>query len=192
MTKNEFEQGFKAIHSSLIIYIMKHGNVSRDDAHDIAQLAAFNSFKYLVIKNNQINCSLKTFIYTVARNELVDNIRRNKINSKYEINFSSFESDSNNFNIEEHLKSETFDECYDHAANGATQVELYKLLLSLKDKSKEYYDTLCLNVIHDVGYKECSSILNVPIGTIKSRIFKAKHFLKENLPETLKEMKTSK
>ena len=191
MTKKEFEQEFKKIHSSLITYIMKYGKINRDDAYDIAQLAAYNSYKYLVVRNNHITCSLKTFVYTVARNELVDNIRRNKINSKHELNFSSFKSEDSNFNIEELLKSEAFDECYDYAADNATQVELYKLLLLLKDKSKDYYDTLCLYVIHGKEYKECSSILNVPIGTIKSRIFKAKQFLKENLSETLKDMKTS-
>lgn len=87
MTKKEFENNFKEIHQSLITYIMKYGKVNRDDASDIAQLAAFNSYKYLVIKNNKINYSFKTFVYTVARNELVDNIRRNIIKSKYERNF---------------------------------------------------------------------------------------------------------
>lgn len=191
MTKKEFEQEFKKLHPSLITYIMKYGKVNRDDACDIAQLAAYNSYKYLVVNKNHITCSLKTFMYTVARNELVDNIRRNKINSKHEINFSSFKSEDDNFNIEEILKSETFDECYDYVSDVAIQEELFKLLLSLRDKSKEYYDTLCLNVIHEKEYKECSNILNVPIGTIKSRIFKARKFLNENMPDTLKELKTS-
>ena len=191
MTKKEFEQEFKKLHPSLITYIMKYGKVNRDDACDIAQLAAYNSYKYLVVNKNHITCSLKTFMYTVARNELVDNIRRNKINSKHEINFSSFKSEDDNFNIEEILKSETFDECYDYVSDVAIQEELFKLLLSLRDKSKEYYDTLCLNAIHEKEYKECSNILNVPIGTIKSRIFKARKFLNENMPDTLKELKTS-
>ena len=189
MTKKEFEINFKMIHPSLITYIMRYGKLNKDDALDIAQLAAYNSFRYLVIRNKQITCSFKTFVYTVARNELVDNIRKNIIKSKREMNFSSFKSEDSSFNIEDILKSESFDECFDKAAEDATQVELYKLLLFLKSKHKDYYDTICLHVIHEMGYKECASILNVPIGTIKSRIFKGKQYLKENLPETLKELK---
>ncbi len=188
MTKKEFEHEFKKIHSSLITYIMKYGKINRDDACDIAQFTAYNSYKYLVVRNNHINYSFKTFVYTVARNELVDNIRRSRINSKHELNFSSFKSEDNNFNIEELLKSEAFDECYDKALNKVANDELCKLLLDLKDKSKTYFETLCLNLIYEKDYKECAEILNIPIGTVKSRIFKAKKFLKDNVFDSFRDI----
>lgn len=187
MTKKEFENKYKESHQSLITHLMKHGNISRDDAYDVAQMAALKCFKYLILRNKTIACSFKTFIFTIARNELVNCIRSNTINNKKETNFSTFCIYEKNLNIDEILKPDILDECYDNALNSVGNEELCKLLLQLKEKSKTYFDTVCLYLIHEKDYKECAEILKIPIGTVKSRIFKARQYLRENALESFKD-----
>lgn len=46
-----------------------------------------------------------------------------------------------------------------------------------------YKDVINLRYILDYDYKEIANILNIPLGTVKSRLNKAKSILKESLKE---------
>jgi len=52
-----------------------------------------------------------------------------------------------------------------------------ELFSDLKDNV--HIETFKLNVIEEIDYKDIAIQLNIPLGTVKSRIFKAKKLLQE-------------
>ncbi len=53
-----------------------------------------------------------------------------------------------------------------------------KLLRAIQDLSKEKQDIIRLFYVEEYSLKEISSFLQIPIGTVKSRLFKAREKLK--------------
>jgi len=53
-----------------------------------------------------------------------------------------------------------------------------KLLIAIKGLSKEKQDIIRLFYVEEYSLKEISSFLKIPIGTVKSRLFKARENLK--------------
>lgn len=194
MTKKEFDKQYNENLGKLISYIMRYAKISFDDAIDVAQTCSINAYKYLVIKNISISYTFKTFIFTCARNEVIDFIRRSKINNKNEISYTSFLSDSfdSDVQLEDIFRTDLNDNVFESVCGDDLKVKLQNYIKSFEDKYPQYFSTFILYALEDKSYNECAEILNIPIGTVKSRIFKAKCILKNNMPETLKEMILSK
>jgi RNA polymerase sigma factor (sigma-70 family) len=189
MTNKEFDKQYKDILGNLIAYLMKYSKCSFDDAFDVSQTVAINAYKYLVLNKKVITCSFKTFMYTCARNELVDFVRRHKINNKKEINYSSFFNDStdSDFQVEDIFRTNLTDTTSQIVCNNETFKDLHRCIENLNATHPEYFSAFKLHLFEDLAYKECAEELNIPIGTVKSRIFKARDILKKNISETLKE-----
>lgn len=47
--------------------------------------------------------------------------------------------------------------------------------------SEEHRDVVILHEMHGMTYQECADILNIPVGTVKSRLFNAFRRLRESL-----------
>lgn len=73
--------------------------------------------------------------------------------------------------IEKNVGSESIEEV------GKTVLKK-KLLSAIKDLSKEKQDVIRLFYVEEYTLKEISSFLKIPIGTVKSRLFKAREQLK--------------
>ena len=194
MTKKEFDKQYNENLGKLISYIMRYAKISFDDAIDVAQTCSINAYKYLVIKNISISYTFKTFIFTCARNEVVDHIRRNKINNKIEVNYSSFLTDNfdHDIQLEDIFRKDLTDTTGEEVCDADLKLSLQNYIKSFEATHPEYFSAFTLFSLYGKSYKECAEELNVPIGTIKSRIFKAKIILRDNMPETLKEFLLSK
>lgn len=194
MTKEEFDQLYNSHLRNLIGYLMRYGKVSLDDAYDIAQISAINAYKYLVVNKKVINYTFKTFLYTCARNELVDQVRRHKVKNKQEINYSSFINNISNedMQVEDLLKQDSKDTTSEEVCSSYIKEKIQEYIMSYEKTHPEYFSAFTLYSLENKSYKECAEILNIPIGTVKSRIFKAKSLLKSNWPETLDQCILSK
>ena len=194
MTKKQFNKLYKDHLGGLVAYLMRYAKINFDDAIDVSQTCSINAYKYLVINNKEISCSFKTFLYTCARNEVVDFIRRNKINNKNEINYSSFLSHNsdNDLQLEDIFRTDLDDTTFNEVCSNEMIISLQNYIKSFKTAHPEYLSVFTLYSLENKSYKECAEILNIPIGTVKSRIFKAKNILQNNMPETLKESIISK
>ena len=193
MTEKEFNSLFESHRISLTKYVQRYGGLTLDDADDIVQITAFKAYNYCIVRKKEIGIYFKTWIYKIAINTLSDLTRSNKIKSKKEIFFSDISKDETNEAILEYCLNMNAENNISHdiLVDKDFKKELYKHIDSLKSKQPEAYETLCLHIFENKDYKECADICNVPIGTVKSRIFRAKDYLSKNIPETLKEYLTS-
>ena len=122
------------------------------------------------IKNQdswQKNASIKTWLSIIATNMYFDmfRVKYNKYEDVINSNdmFFIFDKKINDF-TEEYCSNQCTNQIYDYL---------------FKNVQKDVYlQTFLLYAYDDLEYNEISEIQNIPIGTVKSRIFKARQKLK--------------
>ncbi|MGM0607225.1 MAG: RNA polymerase sigma factor [Candidatus Muiribacteriota bacterium] len=135
-------------------------------AEDILQQAFIKAYRYLNKWDN--SRGLKNWLYMIARNCFYDYVKKEK-----KINFVSMHD------LEFFLSAdETGPE--KEAMNREEVREVVKKIYTLKPK---YAEILILRYIEDLSYEEISQILQLPLGTVKIRIHRAREKLIQAIPE---------
>lgn len=129
-----------------------------DDARDLFQETVFKALKNK--DKFRLGTNFKAWIMTLMRNTFINEYRRKKRH-----NVTSAPSDSFHF---EASKSNT--NIINLGTSNLEMEELDKMMASIDEKLSEPF--LMYYVGH--SYQEISDKLNVPLGTIKSRIFFAR------------------
>jgi RNA polymerase sigma-70 factor (ECF subfamily) len=140
-----------------------------DYVDDISQEVFISVYKKL--HHFRFESQFTTWLYRITVNKCYDHIRKTKVKnffhtiSEDEEDKISFNEDPDNFDLKELIQSAI-----------SKLPEKLKTPLILRD-----YDGL--------SYQEISDILDAEIGTVKSRIFRARESLKKILEPYLKDMK---
>lgn len=160
--KNSF-QTLIEMHKSQILskIVVLSGN--EYDANDILQETYIKA--YTKIDLYQKNTSFAAWLYTIARNIFIDNIRKNALNTTVEINDFN-QTEINDTEEEQWVKKED---------------DITNLENAIKHLPKEYRDVLNMYFFLDMSYINISEKMNVPIGTIKTWIHRAKKELQETI-----------
>lgn len=151
---------------------------SREESEDIAQEAFIRLYRYKHLYREVGKFS--TWFYTIAINIARTNIRKKSriktmsINNFYKDNDKDYELTS---------KVTLPDE--DANAVGENYY-IQKAIDSLDDIHKE---VIILRDVQDLEYDEISKILNLPLGTVKSRINRARESLKATMQKFYKAKK---
>lgn len=165
MEKIDFTRGILAIEQDLHRFAYKLTS-DRDSANDLVQdcmlQALNNQDKFTHAKN------LKGWMYTIMRNIFVNNYRRtvremNIMDVTYSIHQQSMVEDDD---------SDRFELAYD-------MKQLYSVIRSIPDDLKVPFQMF----VSGFKYREIAEKLDLPIGTVKSRLF----FIRKRLKEELKD-----
>ena len=155
---------------------------SPDDASDLAQEVFIKMYRTLSTFDTT-RASFMTWVTTVTRNLLVDHFRK----GKYDRVTDSL--DATPGNQEEGLT--LADQLEDQNPNPETRVrsqEVQKLVHeALKRLSPELREAVILRDLQDLDYKDIAKVLNVPEGTVKSRINRGRTELARLLQRTYKQ-----
>lgn len=143
---------------SIYNYLRYHIN-NDEDVKDVIQdvmLSVYNG-----IKNYQGNSSFKTWVLSITRKKVADFYRL-----KYAQNTVPL-SDNDNY----------IDSQFTH---NTSRLSIYAIIEKLPQLDR---DLIHLAFIQEQSYKEIAEILDIPIGTVKSKI----HYIKEKLKPLLLE-----
>ena len=143
-----------------------------DSAQDLAQ----DTLLKVYIKKDSYKeiAKFSTWIYTIASNLAKTELRKLKRRQTYSI--SDLSTDDREFVI--HRKDEdSFEDIEDTHVSGAI---LEKSLMNLDE---EFRNIIILRDIQELSYDEISKILQIPLGTVKSRINRGRFKLKDILKE---------
>ncbi|HZJ41092.1 MAG TPA: sigma-70 family RNA polymerase sigma factor [Candidatus Saccharimonadales bacterium] len=151
----------------LLRYIRRISNVGLEEAEDILQ----NIFIKVYLNLNDFDNSLKfsSWVYRIAHNEVIDNYRKRKARPQLldiDIKDSQIKELAGDTNIlEEFVRQELKQEI----SVAISQIDI------------KYQEIIILKYIEEKDYQEISDIIKKPLGTVASRMNKAKAELKKVL-----------
>lgn len=143
-----------------------------DDAADAAQEVFIRVYRS--IGNFKEQSFLSTWIYRITVNVCTDLLRKNsKHNNNLSINAHMDSDSEQEFDIKDDSISPS-----EQAELNETQREVRNAISALKE---EHRVILTLFDIHGFPYDKISNMLDIPIGTVKSRLSRARLALKKEL-----------
>lgn len=149
---------------------------NKDDAEDLTIEAFGRAFKK--IEQYSPDYAFSTWLFKIASNNAIDFIRK----KKQAIMFSLDNKTSSDGDAEKHsanLKAGVLDP--EESFIRKQKIEIIRVLVdSLKPKYKEMIE---LFYFQEMSHEEISQKLNLPIGTIKAQLFRARDLLFNALKE---------
>ena len=151
--------------SSLMSHILKYVSVV-EDAEDISQSSFEKAFMNIDRYNAQY--AFSTWLYNIAQNEAIDHIRR----SRTSINSVPISEEREALDV---LSGTTPEEEFiiDQAVSN--------LLSGIQGLRESYRQVAELRFIKDYAYEDIARELNLPLGTVKTRINRARKQLEKHL-----------
>ena len=159
-----------------LVHSLEHALNSSDDALDVAQQAFVLAWKKLHTFRRE--SAFYSWLYRIARNVAVSSIRQPKIKS------GSLD------HLQDAAGFEPTDENSESAPEHALQqFEEIKLVQNaLQEIPEEFRQPLVLKEIDGMSYEEIAKILDIPLGTVRSRIFRARQELIAKLQRLSKDL----
>jgi len=171
---NEFLNGNKEFFSQIIHNFQKqvfdlcvHFLSTPQEAEDATTEIFIKVYKSLNSFNS--NYKFSSWIYKIAINHVNDILRKKKREKKYLL--SEF------FNTMKQTEPKTPDSVF------LKKIETKKLKQALRSISINYQTTLMLKYYYEFSYQQISEIMDIPVNTIGSLIFRGKRELREKLKE---------
>lgn len=143
---------------------------NKDDADDLTIEAFGRAFKKL--DQYTPNYAFSTWLFKIASNNAIDFLRKKKLNNTISMDTKNENSDYDTGNL---VRSNTLDP--EEFYIKKQKVEMVRAVIDkLKPKYKELVE---LFYFQELSHEEISERLNLPIGTIKAQLFRARDFLFE-------------
>jgi RNA polymerase sigma-70 factor (ECF subfamily) len=159
---------------SIYFMLLKMVN-NKDDADDLTIEAFGKAFKKL--HQYTPNYAFSTWLFKIASNNCIDFIRKKKKNT-FSIN-NAIESDEGS-EMEIDLKSD--------ARNPEEEFmrdQKIEIMRNVVKKLKPRYRTLVeLRYFKEYSYEEIADHLDIPLGTVKAQLFRAREFLFQLMKNT--------
>ncbi len=163
------------------VYNVVSYNVSSEEAvQDLAQQTFVNAYEGL--GDFRKESSLKTWLFRIAKNLCNSHHRREGRNR---------ETPSGTFREQNDGEESSFPEPGQHETNPADSVttrERQEIVREEIEQLKEQFrDIILLREIEDHPYEEIADMLDVPVGTVRSRLYRARSALQDRLENRLGE-----
>lgn len=159
---------------SVYFMLLKMVN-NKDDAEDLTVEAFGKAFKRL--GQYTPNFAFSTWLFRIATNNCIDFIRRNRKNT-FSLDRPMQDDEGGEMVID--IKAETLD-----PEEHIMKKQKIILLRELVDKLKPRYRTLIeMRYFQELSYEEIAAELDLPLGTVKAQLFRAREFLYNVLKNT--------
>lgn len=162
-------------HQDRLVHSLEHAFGSRDDALDVAQQALVLAWRKL--ESFRQESSFYSWLYRIARNVAISRARRHRHPST---------------SLDQLRDAAGFQAADPHAAAAPeqpleTREQIQVVREALARVSEEFRQPLVLKEIDGFSYEEIAAILDIPLGTVRSRIFRARQELIEHLKRSMKD-----
>ncbi len=148
-------------------------------SEDLVQETYFKSYKF--ISGYQQGTNAKAWLFRILKNEFI-NVYRKKERSPNEVGFDeaiSYQAEDTS------LSESTYLDLRDDIFQNMLGDEVS---LALNSLPVDYRTVIVLRDLQSFKYEEISEILEIPIGTVRSRLFRARNELKEKLKNYAKSL----
>ncbi len=152
---------------------------STEDAEDLVQETYLRAYRYFDQYTPGTNC--KAWLFTIFRNLYNTEYKKYKT-SPDEVHYESPEEiygqiqDVDTSGMDRNPEDEFFE-----------NVMPDEIVEAIEELPEEYRSCIILADVEDFSYKEIAEILDVPIGTVMSRLHRARNILKKKLVDYARE-----
>ncbi|MFB6357375.1 MAG: sigma-70 family RNA polymerase sigma factor [bacterium] len=146
---------------------------SKQDAEDLVQDTFMRAYRYFHQYTPGTNC--KAWLFTILRNLYNTQYKKYK-RTPDQVHYEN-EEEIYDHMVEENLTSVIKDPEHEFFDNILPK----EIVEAIEDLPEDFRETLILADLEDFSYKEISDILDCPIGTVMSRLHRARDTLKKKL-----------
>ncbi|MBS1611686.1 MAG: sigma-70 family RNA polymerase sigma factor [Bacteroidetes bacterium] len=142
---------------------------NRDDAEDLTLEAfgkAFNS-----IGNYSADFAFSTWLFKIATNNCIDFIRKKRLQT------TSLEQTTRQKDDGEVVTITVKDHNPDPEENMMKEQRAAKIRAAIEQLSPKYRSLIELRYLDELSYEEIAEKLDIPLGTVKAQLFRAKDML---------------
>lgn len=155
--RDAFETLIRRHQRGLMNFFRRMG--AHTDAEDLVQITFLKVFQYRF--NYREKAKFTTFLYTLARHAWIDGLRKSKRREELMAEWGQWEDVADTAS----------------AARPGLHMDTQEALNRLPEK---WRSVVVMGICQGLPYAEIASILNIPVGTVKSRMFMALQRLKES------------
>lgn len=152
--------------------------LDRDDAKDLVQDTYFKAYRF--IESFQRGTNAKAWLFRILKNSFINDYRK-KVKEPNKVDYQEVESYYNSDDVDRQitpdLRVETLQDMIgDEISNALNALDV------------DFRTVIILCDLEGFKYEEMAKILDIPIGTVRSRLHRARQLLKEKLSEYAKSM----
>jgi RNA polymerase sigma factor (sigma-70 family) len=160
-----------------VYYMMLKMIGNKDDAEDLTIEAFGKAFKRLV--SYDTSWAFSTWLFKIASNNCIDQIRKKK-KQKNPISIdSSYSDDDDESTID--LEADVLNP-EEKLMRGQRIKEMHRIVEQLKPKYRLLVE---MRYFKELSYEEISEELELPLGTVKAQLFRARELMHEILKHTI-------
>ncbi|TAF63765.1 MAG: sigma-70 family RNA polymerase sigma factor [Cytophagales bacterium] len=155
-----------------------HLTLDEDDAKDLVQDTYLKVFRFINSFTKGTNA--KAWLFRILKNNFINDFRKknkepNKVDYQEVENF--YNTEQADTEVKNDLRIDVFQDLIGD-----------ELALALNSLAVEFRTVIILCDIENFTYEEMSKILDIPIGTVRSRLHRARNILKDKLREYAQKM----
>lgn len=171
MTEQELFETELMPHADALYNFAYHLTYNEDNANDLVQEAYLKAYKY--IHQYQSGTNAKAWLFRIVKNTFINDYRKNaKLPNTIDY------QELVDIHMEDEIISTHQYDLRDDIFNATMGDEIST---ALNELSIDFKTVILLCDIEGFSYEEISKILDVPIGTVRSRLHRARNILKEKL-----------
>lgn len=150
------------------------------EAEDVAQQTFVRAFEAL--PDLRDNSRFQTWLYRIASNLAIDAARKRKRHRWYTVSLNENIYDDDDSERQDHIADENIQTPEEEVESRTEQGMIWEAVSKLTPKLRRTY-ILC--DVQGLDYETASEIMDIPLGTVKSRLFNARTQLKGKLGNRL-------
>ena len=150
-----------------------HLTYNEEDADDLVQETYLKAHKF--IENYDAGTNAKAWLFKILKNAYINDYRK-KVMRPTKVDLDDLISIRDGENPNSHTFHDLRQEIFDNTMGDEVTMAMNSLPI-------EFRTVILLCDIENFSYDEIAKILELPIGTVRSRLFRARNMLKEKLKQ---------
>ncbi len=152
--------------------------LDRDDAKDLVQDTYFKAYRF--VESFQKGTNAKAWLFRILKNSFINDYRK-KIKEPSKVDYQEVESYYNSEDVDRQITP-------DLRVDALKDMIGDEISNALNSLDVDFRTVIILCDLEGFKYEEMAKILDIPIGTVRSRLHRARQLLKEKLSEYAKSM----
>lgn len=156
-----------------------------DDANDLVQDTFVKAFRFM--DNFQEGTNEKAWLFKIMKNGFINDYRK-KTNKPIHFSFDNIIETNDGDASDEYTPQGNINHEINDPTDHFRGMMGDEITSALEKLPVDYRQIIILADIEEFSYEELSDILEIPIGTVRSRLFRARNLLKGRLQQYGKKM----